>query len=202
MGAELVSTAAARGQPVDARQIRSRNALTAALLAMLEEQAFDQITIRAITARAATGYATFFRHYADKETLLADVASEEIAGLLGMTIPILHNHDSRESTKVLCAYVAEHRALWSALLTGGAAGIVREQFIRQARELDRSVARPKFWLPEDLGVVYGTGATIDLLAWWLGADQQHRSSEQIAAILHRLIIASLVGDVGDVGHRD
>ncbi len=177
----------------DARQIRSRGALSRALLELLEEQSFDQLTIRAITARAGTGYATFFRHYPDKEALLADVASEEIAGLLARTIPLLHDINSLESTRALCTYVAAQRKLWAALLTGGAAGIVREEFIRQARALDQSVARPQFWLPADLGVVFGTGATIDLLAWWLAQDEVYEAGA-IAAILHRMVIAPLVGD--------
>jgi AcrR family transcriptional regulator len=189
-------------EPVgDARQIRSRGALNGALLALLEEQPFEQLTIRAITARAGTGYATFFRHYADKEALLADVASEEIADLLRRTIPLLHDINSLESTRALCASVAAHRKLWVALLTGGAAGIVREEFIRQARALDQSVARPKFWLPSDLGVVFGTGATIDLLAWWLAQDEDY-ASDRIAAILHRLVIAPLVGDIAPAGEQD
>jgi AcrR family transcriptional regulator len=191
MGAEPLSQSR---EPVgDARQIRSRGALSRALLELLEEQSFDQLTIRAITARAGTGYATFFRHYPDKEALLADVASEEIAGLLARTIPLLHDINSFESTRALCTYVAAHRKLWAALLTGGAAGIVREEFIAQARALDQSVARPQFWLPADLGVVFGTGATIDLLAWWLAQSEEY-DAEAIAAILHRMVIAPLVGD--------
>ena len=182
----------------DARQVRSRNALAAALLDLLEDHAFDQLTIRAITARAGTGYATFFRHYPDKEALLADVASAEIAELLSRSIPLLQDINSLESTRALCAYVADHRRLWSALLTGGAAGIVRDEFIRQARALDQGIAQPKFWLPSDLGVVFGTGAVVDLLAWWL-AQQKDYSSEQIAEIVHRLVIAPLVGDFPSSG---
>ncbi len=181
--------------PTDARQLRSRRALTGAMLALLEEKPFDQITIREISARAGTGYATFFRHYPTKEALLGDVASEEIAGLLAMTTPILFDANSFESTRALCAYVAKHRRLWSALLTGGAAGIVRAEFIRQARELARDVAKPESWLPEDLAVIHGTGGTIDLLAWWLVQEDDY-PSEQIAAILDRLIIAPLVGKMG------
>ncbi|MDE8650935.1 TetR/AcrR family transcriptional regulator [Novosphingobium album (ex Liu et al. 2023)] len=182
-----------RDAPTDARQVRSRNALADALLALLEEKPFDQLTIREITARAGTGYATFFRHYPTKEALLGDVASEEIAHLLAMTVPILDQVDSFQSTLALCAYVAEHGKLWSALLTGGAAGIVRAEFIRQARGLAQAVQMRRDWLPPDLGVVHGTGATIDVLAWWL--DQAPDTpAEEIAAILHRLVIAPLVGD--------
>ena len=181
--------------PTDARQVRSRKALTGAMLALLEEKPFDQITIREISARSGTGYATFFRHYTDKEALLGDIASEEISALLSMTTPILYDTNSYASTLALCNYVAEHRALWSALLTGGAASIVREEFIRQARQLAVYAMKPESWLPADLGVVYGTGGTIDLLAWWLSQEEDY-SPEQIAGILNRLIIAPLVGKLG------
>lgn len=182
-----------RSAPTDARQIRSRNALHAALLALLEAKPFDQLTIREISARAGTGYATFFRHYPTKEELLNDVASEEIAALLAMTLPILHEADSYESTLALCRYVSRHNGLWSALLTGGAAAIVRDEFIRQARGLADQIAPAHPWIPADLGVVHGTGSTIDILAWWLAKGRQY-SAEQIAAILHRLVIAPLVDD--------
>ncbi|PEQ14531.1 TetR family transcriptional regulator [Novosphingobium sp. PC22D] len=180
--------------PTDARQVRSRKALNAALLALLEERSFDQLTIREITARAGTGYATFFRHYPDKEALLNDVASEQIAELLAMAVPILQvEADSYRSTLALCAYVEEHRKLWTALLTGGAAAIVRAEFIRLARKLDTSLVMQHEWLPSDLGVVYGTGGTVDVLAWWLTQDEAI-PAERIADILHRLVIDPLVGN--------
>lgn len=178
--------------PTDARQVRSRNALCAAMLELLEETPFDQLTIREITARAGTGYATFFRHYPDKESLLGDVASQEMVTLLEMTLPFLASASSAASTKALCRHVAEHRKLWSALLTGGAAGILRAEFIRQARLLPRARPESDSWLPADFAVVYATGATVDLLAWWLAQTESH-DSDAIAAILDRLIIAPVVG---------
>ena len=176
----------------DARALRSGQALREALLALLERKPFDQITIREISARAGTGYATFFRHYPGKEALLGDIASEEIARLLAMATPILYDVDSLESTRAMCRGVAEHRRLWSALLTGGAAAIVREEFIRQARELAKASPPPEGWLPPDLAVVHGTGGTFDLLAWWL-SQPEDIPADTIAQILNRLIIAPLVG---------
>jgi AcrR family transcriptional regulator len=185
-------TAFKKDVPSDARQVRSRNALAGALLELLEEKPFDQLTIREITARAGTGYATFFRHYPTKEALLSDVASEEIAGLLAMATPILYGANSYESALALCSYVSRDRKLWFALLTGGAAGIVRKEFIGQARELARLTTILVDWLPADLGVVHGTGATIDILAWWLAQDEEYPPSH-IADILNRLVISPLVG---------
>lgn len=178
-------------QPTDARQVKSRKALTAALLALLEERPFDQLTIREIASRAGIGYATFFRHYPTKEALLSDVASEEIAALLAKSVPILLDVDSFEASLALCNYVAEDRKLWIALLTGGAAGIVRKEFIELARELARNIPRRSDWLPADLGVTHGTGAVIDILAWWL-AHEDEISPPQVAVILDRLVINPLV----------
>jgi AcrR family transcriptional regulator len=186
-------TPAKRAMPTDARQIRSRKALNSALLALLEERSFDQLTIREITARAGTGYATFFRHYPDKEALLSDVATDEIANLLAMVTPVLYEANSYESTMALCHYVAKHSRLWSALLTGGAAAIVRNEFIDQARALVDEAHTAPDWLPADLGVVYGTGSTFDILAWWLG-QKNDLKAQDVAAILHRLVIAPLIGN--------
>ncbi|HUD29181.1 MAG TPA: helix-turn-helix domain-containing protein [Novosphingobium sp.] len=195
---ETSLTGLKRDAPTDARQVRSRNALTSALLALLEEKPFDQLTIREITARAGTGYATFFRHYPTKEALLADVASAEIADLLERTIPILYAANSYESTLALCTHVSEHALLWSALLNGGAAALVRDEFIRQARGLVDGAVSSNSWLPSDLGVVHGTGSTFDILAWWLSQDGEVptpiHSPEDIATILHRLVIAPVIGD--------
>ena len=52
--------------PSDPRIKRTRAALSSALLSLLEEKAFDQITIRDIVGRADIGYATFFRNYDSK----------------------------------------------------------------------------------------------------------------------------------------
>src|SRR5436305_623348 len=108
---------------LDARMVRTRAALRDALLVLLEQKPFEQITIREIAAQSGTGYATFFRHYETKGELLNDIAAAEIGGLLALALPVLFvETDSRAAARTLCAYVDERRTLWSALLTGGAAG--------------------------------------------------------------------------------
>ena len=158
------------------------------MLTLLEEKPLDQVTVRDITARAGVGYATFFRRYPDKEALLHDVAAREISQLLAMTLPILYTVDTRASTQALCAYTWEHRKLWSALLTGGAAGTVREEFIRQAKQIASAHSPAETWIPAELQVVYATGGTIDILAWWLQQEAAF-PIERIAEILDRLVIA-------------
>jgi Bacterial regulatory proteins, tetR family len=47
----------------DPRKQRTRAALSAAMLSLLQERAFEEVTIRAVTKRARISYPTFFSHY-------------------------------------------------------------------------------------------------------------------------------------------
>lgn len=176
----------------DARVRRSRAALRAALLDMIETTPFEAITIRDLCARAGIGYATYFRHYPDTAALLDDLAAQEIAGLLAQAMPITMGLDSRAGCRALCDYVEAHRRLWSALLTGGAAAKLRAEFVRQARAAVPAAARGQDWLPLDLAITVGASGVLDTLAWWL-AHGQDLSVDQIAEILDRLVIAPAMG---------
>jgi AcrR family transcriptional regulator len=179
----------------DARVERTRGALRDALLELLEEHPFDQLTIRDISARASAGYATFFRHYPDKASLLADLASAEISELLAHAMPILVSVDTHASCVALCSYVNARRRLWAVLLTGGAAANLREEFVRQARvlasETSADHSRPQSWLPADIAVTFGVSGTVEILAWWLDRGSAH-SIEEVASILDRLVIAPIL----------
>lgn len=178
---------------LDARVARTRAALCRTLLVLLEEKPFEQVTVREIAAKAGVGYATFFRHYADKDALLNDLAAREIRDLIGMTVPILHMIDSRASCRALCAYVWEHRKLWSALLTGGAAGAMREEFIEQAREVAADWPAVESGVPNDLRVVLAATGVVAVLAWWLKQPEPF-ASDRIAEILDQLVVgASIAG---------
>jgi AcrR family transcriptional regulator len=177
---------------VDARMVRTRAALRRALLALLERKQFDQITVRDIAAEANIGYATFFRHHGSKTDLLKDVAEEQIGKLLALAMPLLVASDTRGSCLALCKYVHEHRALWSALLTGGAAGAMREEFIRQAMQQGTAQVQSSSWLPVELGAIFGVSATVEILAWWLRRPDEF-SVEAIAEIVDRLVVTPAVG---------
>ena len=55
---------------VDRRILRTRSQLSAALLTLMQEKNFDEITIKDITDRADMNRATFYLHYGTKEELL------------------------------------------------------------------------------------------------------------------------------------
>lgn len=53
------------------------------------------------------------------------------------------------------------------MLTGGAAGTVREEFLRMARDIATVRGEPDAWLPPELGTLLIVGGPRDLLTWWL-----------------------------------
>jgi AcrR family transcriptional regulator len=151
----------------DPRAVRSQEALASALLALLESTPFEQLSIRDIVAEAGVGYTTFFRHHATKEELLDAVAAEQIRCLFQLAVPALDQYDMHAGSTALFTYVHAHRRMWQALLVGGAAGTVRAEFLRLAREVALQRGDPHAWLPAEIGTQLIVGGTLDLLAWWL-----------------------------------
>lgn len=169
----------------DARALRSGQALRDALLALLERKPFDQITIRDICAEAGVHYATFFRHHSSKEGLLDDIAKDQIQQLNRLTLAIRGAEDYQAGFRALCAYVEEHRALWSTLLNGGAGAAMREEWLRQSRLVAASEAPVDSWLPKELGTICAATLIAETLAWWVAQPEVLYSVDEVAAILYR-----------------
>jgi len=91
---------------------------------------------------------------------------------------------------LLCDYVEEHRALWSALLNGGAGATMREEWLRRARLVAESRAPVGSWLPKELGTVCSVALIAETVSWWLAQEPRAYTAADIAAILHRLIVSS------------
>src|SRR5438046_3717676 len=59
-----------RNTKVDRRSERTRQLLNVALIELMLEQRYDEITVQDIIDRANIGRSTFYAHYLDKEDLL------------------------------------------------------------------------------------------------------------------------------------
>jgi len=170
------------------------------LLDLLEKKALEEISIRDIAAAAGVSYTTFFRHHTTKEALLDEIAAEQIQRFVELGWPNIEASDTRAASLTLCAYVDEHRQLWSTLLTGGAANALRAELLRIARELAADQHAPGSWLPSDLAVVFAVSSTIELLTWWL-RQEKPLPSEQVAEIHDRLIITPTMSQADPVGRK-
>jgi AcrR family transcriptional regulator len=177
----------------DARAVKSSNALRGAFLALIERKPLDQITIRDIVTEAGVHPATFYRHHATKEALLDEIAAEQIDRLVALTLPVLDKVDSQAANLALCEYVEEHRVLWTALLTGGAASTMREEWLRISRKVAVERTPKGNWLPSELGVRCSVNLIFETLAWWLGEPAGAVPIGTVSMILHRLLAGLMQG---------
>lgn len=174
----------------DARAIRSGVALRDALLHLLDDKPFDQITVRDICAEAGVHYATFFRHHAGKEALLDHIAAEQISTLVNLTLPFHEPIEEGRGFHMLCDYIDEHRGLWTTLLNGGAGAAMREEWLRRSWIVSETHEPVSTWLPKDLGVVCSVALIVETVSWWLKQPAGEWSADQVASILQRLVKSS------------
>jgi AcrR family transcriptional regulator len=176
----------------DARALRSGQALRDAMLSLLLQKSFDQITIRDICAEAGVHYATFFRHHETKEALLEEIATEQIKQLNKLTLAIRDAEDYEAGFRALCSYVNDHRTLWSTLLNGGAGAAMREEWVRQSRAVALKVPPVHSWMPTELGTICAATLIAETIAWWLAQPVDAYSVDEMASILFRLLTSSLI----------
>ena len=189
---ERISAGAEASSARDARIVRTDHALQQALLALLERKPLDQITIREIAAEAGVHYATFFRHHPTREALLDRVAADQIGRLVALALPVQDSVDIESAFVELFAYVSRHRRLWTTLLTGGAAGAMRAELLRVARELAADRAPKDSLLPVELATTCTVSVIVETIAWWLRQSPQAYSFKRAARILHRLLDSSML----------
>lgn len=63
---------------MDPRAARTRASLQDALLALARERSLDELTVGDIVQRAGVNRSSFYQHYGDKETLLADALEQAL----------------------------------------------------------------------------------------------------------------------------
>ena len=154
----------------DRRSQRTRAQLRQALIELLQESGYEAISIRDITEKACVGYATFFRHYDGKESLLAD-AFEQSVGELNQLLHSLGETDAEVEGKVIFEHVQERQLLYQVLLRGEATlPLIAEVQRDAAKELVMRYARYTPSIPAGLLANYVVVSIVALIKWWLRND--------------------------------
>lgn len=181
-----------RTSNADPKHLKSRRSLASlsdALVLLLERKSFDDVTVRDLAAEAGIGTATFYRHYPDKGALLDAVTNAEIDAFVELAMALLGEAGEKARALALIDYVSQHKRLWTALLAGGAAGMIRQGIVgRLEKEIGSGLPEGQGWVPAELGIAFGATATVEIIVWWL-RQEQSVDREQVAEYLDRLAIA-------------
>ena len=184
---------------MDRRVRRTRNLLGKALLALVQEKKFEQITIQDITDRADLNRATFYLHYGSKEELLADSLEgyfddlvQQIAAKT-MDTPIWENHEADE---LVFAHVAEHADLYRVLLGENGMGYVINRIIDYIAQYSEAQFRAglegsALQAPIEIMARHVAGSLYALITWWLMNDMPYTPRE-MAEMTTRLCAAGTV----------
>ncbi|HNS56824.1 MAG TPA: hypothetical protein PKO34_07210, partial [Smithellaceae bacterium] len=126
----------------------------------------EEILVRDITTAARTGYATFYRHYATKDALLADLGRQQVLFLVETSLPVLDNQNFLAAFTVLFGHVNEHRAVWTTLLNGGAAHAIKQELLRVALAVALERVQGIDRAALELRVILIVTCLVEVLLWW------------------------------------
>lgn len=170
---------------MDPRIAKTRLRLQEALFALAGERGIDNISVSDIAQRAGVNRTTFYLHYSDKETLLAD-ALDLVAARAGAQIDGMHVVGPEPPAPLVgfLAHVGEHADLYQRVFTEPGYGVViarlREHVSAAISRLAADPSRvPVHDAPVDFMAAGIAGAIMGMLGSWLG-DTPRASPEQAA----------------------
>jgi AcrR family transcriptional regulator len=172
-----------------------------ALVTLTLEKGFEAVTIRDITDRADVGYATFFRHYPDKEALLADVLEAMKDEFQSLMAPYSMVSNPEKTGTLLFEYVEQNCDLCRVLLNStDTMSLLKpvQEIGLSDRTLTVNLSRLNS-IPVDVAISHLMSSLVMLIRWWLDHDMPY-SPERMGQIAAELIIRPVIGAV--VGDED
>jgi AcrR family transcriptional regulator len=191
-----------RNTKADRRSLRSRQLLHTALIELMLEQRYDDITVQDIIDRANIGRSTFYAHYLDKEDLLVSGFNEVLDALREhMEQSMGSDLHAQPSLAFFFRHVQTHHQLYKALVRGGGIELLYKkghERLRQNIEQHLIVLVPPgqaLAAPLPLVADYMAGAILNLLKWWLDNGMPY-PPEQIDAIFQQLVLPGVYHTLG------
>lgn len=156
----------------DRRVLRTQRTLREALIELILERGWDEISVQHICERADVGRSTFYTHFADKEDLLVSGFDELHKWLRGQHgVSAGAGSPPLAFSRALIDHTHDHRRLFRAMVGKHSGHLVQRRFRQLLVDLIREELvgieprRPRL----DAAVHYIAGALFELLVWWLDA---------------------------------
>ncbi|WP_442601024.1 TetR/AcrR family transcriptional regulator [Paenibacillus sp. KN14-4R] len=172
-------------KPLDPRMKRTLLVIRDAILSLMEEKSFEQITVRDITERAQINRATFYLHYQDKFDLLEKV-TDAMLNELHATAQLPPNFAASDfcfdedtpppSMVRQFEHIAANAQFYKVML--GEHGLPNfagrmESVIREGLYQRTTIAQPvdrELKVPREIIIRYCTAAHLGIIVHWLEND--------------------------------
>jgi AcrR family transcriptional regulator len=178
---------------VDRRIVKSQEAIKKAIIELMSEKNFDDITIQDISDRANVNRGTIYLHYQDKYDLL-DKLIEEHIDVLRETCRAASELEFTESTLIWTEYFERNYSFFSMMLASKGAPYFRGRFLdflveEFMNEVDVTKGKNE-GLNEDLLVRFVAAAFVGVVEWWFTNEKpvpHHVLAEQLGTLLERIV---------------
>jgi AcrR family transcriptional regulator len=190
-------------EKLDRRVQRTRVMLRDALITLILERGYDDLTIQDITDKADLRRATFYLHYKDKEELLLKVLSESFDELVRQLEPI-HQRDvlagktNVEAFLVTFKHAEQNAKLYRVILNGqsgvAVANRIRDYLSALILRALKAVRPEQLAVPAEVLAQYIAGAELAMIIWWLNHDMPY-PAEHMAEMMQMLTLRGAVGVV-------
>ncbi len=183
----------------DRRSQRTRDLLRSALIELMLEKRYSEITVQDLIDRANVGRSTFYSHFLDKDDLLIGGFNTMIDALspFNKLQPAAGEPLEQLDLTPLFSHMQEHAQLYRALLHGGGLDLIfssgQSQLQRQIEAYLAALA-PQPALALALIASMMTGAIFNLVTWWLNSANSYTPA-QINTIYKQLVLPGVRGSL-------
>ncbi|SFB63019.1 transcriptional regulator, TetR family [Cohnella sp. OV330] len=154
---------------MDRRVLKSQEAIKRAIIELMTEKSFDDITIRDISDRANVNRGTIYLHYMDKYDLLDKLIEEHIGNLR----ELCHSASEmtfQEGNYVWFEYFAANHLFFTTMLNTKSAAYFRSRFLdlvvqEYKVEVDVTDGQNE-GLSEDIILQFFGAAVVGAVEWW------------------------------------
>jgi AcrR family transcriptional regulator len=175
----------------DRRTRRTRHKVSGALLDLIKEKRFDDITVQNLIDRAGVGRSTFYSHFRDKEDAFEHQWEQFNRHLAEQIKWDKAGKDSFFPVKIFFQHLQESQSFYQGLVRSGK---VEEIFKKGVEYLSHNIetalsARFKplqVAIPIPVLSHYLANEFFGLLKWWLDAQMPY-TPETMDAMFHRLV---------------
>lgn len=150
--------------------MKSQKAIKKALIELMSEKDFDQITIQDISDRADISRKTIYLHYTDKFDLLDKLIEENINNLRNVSETV-NEMEWKPATQICFEYLEGHYPFFSTMLANKGAPYFRRRFLEYqieafGDELQKTQSRNNK-VNEEVVVHFVASAYLGVVEWWL-----------------------------------
>lgn len=186
---------------MDLRVKKTKLAIEAALLKLLETKPFQEITINNIAEEAMINRATFYSHYTDKYDLLDSLIIEKLSRFRNNLYEAKHVKDGtlypeRFIFAISTAFqIVESEAYFYRVMLGNqTTSNIKTRFVEMASEtftsqFDEFFGKDEFnrTMPKELFIPFVVSGISGTIFWWIENNQPY-SPEQMANYLMNFVI--------------